>query len=697
MARQYPLERTRNIGIAAHIDAGKTTTTERILFYTGISHRMGEVHDGTAIMDFMVQEQERGITITSAATSCTWGDTRINIIDTPGHVDFTGEVERSLRVLDGAICVFDAVSGVESQTETVWRQMDRYHVPRLAFMNKMDRQGASFAASVQSMRDRLQARPIPVQLPVGAEDAFRGVVDLVEQVAHVWTADELGAQYETVAVPDEMADEVAAAREALVEAAADCSEALFEKYVNGQPVEAAELKAALRKGCIGLQLVPVLCGAAFRNKGIQPLLSAVVDYLPSPLDVPNPHGFDPAHPDREIVRAVSDKEPLSALVFKIWTDPFVGHLAFVRVYSGALKTGDSVRVARSGKDQRIGRLLKMHANKREEVEALHAGDIGAVVGLRNCTTGDTLYDKHAPIVYESMTFPEPVISVAIEPRTRADQEKLADAIAKLTREDPTLRVHQAADTGQTLISGMGELHLEIVKDRLRREFGVDANVGTPMVAYREALRAAAVAEGRYVRQTGGRGMYGHVKIRVEPREQGSGFSFRDATVGGSVPKDFVPAVEAGIREAMQAGVLAGYELCDVAATLLDGSFHEVDSSELSFKIAASLALKEAAKTAGVALLEPLMAVEVVVPDEYVGAVIGDLTARRGKVESQQVRGVLQVVTVKVPLAEMFEYATALRSLTQGRATFSMKVDRYAEAPQSVAERIIARAEGRVLA
>ena len=694
MSRQFPLERTRNIGIAAHIDAGKTTTTERILFDTGISHRMGDVDDGTAVMDFMPQEQERGITITSAATTCTWGETRINIIDTPGHVDFTGEVERSLRVLDGAVAVFCGVAGVQPQSETVWRQMDRYHVPRIAFINKMDRQGADFAAALQSMRDRLHAEPVAVQIPIGSEDGFRGVVDLVEGKSFTWADDAAAADVGDV--PAELAKPAAALRERLLEVAADCDEKLTAKYVNGEAIAPAEIRAALRKGTIAGRVVPVLCGSAFRNKGIQPLLDAVVDYLPSPLDVPNPEGFRPDDPTARESRRVSDDEPFSALVFKIWGDPFVGHLAFIRVYSGVIATGQQVRVARLGRDERIGRLLKMHANKREEIKDIGAGDIGAVVGLRAVTTGDTLCDRNAPIVYESMRFPEPVISLAVEPRTRADQDKLAGAIDKLVQEDPTLRVHQSPDTGQTLISGMGELHLDIVKDRLVREFGVAASFGRPQVSYRETIRSAAEGEGRFVRQTGGHGQYGHVRIRIEPMPRGKGFVFENALKGGTLPREFVAPTEAGIREAMQGGVLANYELVDVKATLLDGTWHEVDSSEIAFKIAGSMAFKDAARVAGVILLEPVMAIEVEVPDAYLGAVMGDLSARRGKVDHQLRRGALQVIQAKVPLSEMFEYATSLRSQSQGRATFSMELDQYGEAPRSVSEAVVARAEGRLL-
>jgi elongation factor G len=695
MTRQFPLERTRNIGIAAHIDAGKTTTTERILFFTGISHRIGEVDEGTATMDFMVQEQERGITITSAATSCTWGDTRINIIDTPGHVDFTGEVERSLRVLDGAIAVFCGVAGVQPQSETVWRQMNRYHVPRIAFVNKMDRQGADFLKAVQSMRERLAANPVVVQLPIGSEDGFRGVVDLVEEKALVWSGD-AAVEPETQPVPDEMRDEVKRHREILLETAADCDERLTEKYVEGASVTPAEVRAALRKGCIALRIVPVLCGSAFKNKGVQPLLSAVTDYLPSPLDVPPPTGTLPEDPSQVVTRKVADDEPFSALVFKIWTDSFVGHLAFVRVYSGVLGSGQHVRIPRLKRDERVGRLLRMHANKREEIDAVYAGDIAAVVGLRGATTGDTLHAKDHPIVFERVQFPDPVISITVEAKTRADQDKLAGAIEKLAQEDPTLRCSVSPDTGQTLLSGMGELHLEIIKDRLLRDFGVAASFGRPQVSYRESLRGAAEGEGRFIRQTGGRGQYGHAVVRAEPLPRARGFEFVDATKGGVIPREFISPIESGAREACQSGVLAGYELTDVRVTLLDGSWHEVDSSDIAFKIAGSLAFKEAARKAGVVLLEPVMSVEVEVPEPYLGGVMGDLAARRGKVEKQSVAGGLLVVQARVPLAEMFEYATSLRSLSQGRATFSMELSEYAEAPRSVTETVVARAEGRLL-
>ncbi len=696
MTRQFPLERTRNIGIAAHIDAGKTTTTERILFYTGISHRIGEVDDGTATMDFMVQEQERGITITSAATSCTWGDTRINIIDTPGHVDFTGEVERSLRVLDGAIAVFCGVAGVQPQSETVWRQMDRHRVPRIAFVNKMDRQGADFERAVQTMRDRLRAKPVLLQLPVGAAESFRGVVDLVEQRAMLWDGDDPGQEFTTAPVPAELAEAAAQAREKLIEAACDADEALTAKYLAGEALSPAEIRAALRKGTIALQLVPVFCGSSFKNKGVQPLLTAVVDYLPSPLDVPNPTGTRPDDASVAVTRRVADDEKFSGLVFKIWSDAFVGHLAFVRVYSGVLKAGEQVRVARLGRDERVGRLLKMHANKREEVDAVHAGDIAACVGLRAATTGDTLHAKDAPIAYERVRFPEPVISLAVEPKSRADQEKLGAAIEKLVQEDPTLRVTVSPDTGQTLLSGMGELHLEIVKDRLVRDHGVAASFGRPMVSYRESVRGPGRGEGRFIRQTGGRGQYGHAVVEVAPLPRGKGVTFVNATVGGVIPREFIGAIEGGVREAAQGGLLASYELTDVEVKLVDGSYHDVDSSEMAFKIAASMAFKDAAKQAGVLLLEPVMSLEVEVPEPYLGAVMGDLSARRGKVERQSVRGDCQVVEARVPLAEMFEYATSLRSMSQGRATFSMELAEYAEAPKNVTETIVARAEGRLL-
>jgi elongation factor G len=691
VARQTPLEKIRNIGIMAHIDAGKTTTTERILFFTGITYRMGEVHEGTATMDWMVQEQERGITITSAATTCFWRDHRINIIDTPGHVDFTAEVERSLRVLDGAVAVFCGVGGVEPQSETVWRQADKYRVPRIAFVNKMDRVGADFSRVCRMMEERLGARPVPVAIPLGEAETFRGVVDVVEKKALVWD-DPTGKTWKVLPVPEEQAAAVEEAHEKLVEAASEVDDALLERYLAGEPLRPDELRAALRKGTCSLKLTPVLCGAAFRNRGVQPLLDAVVDYLPSPADIPSVEGLDPAD-GTPAVRRTADEEPFAALVFKIMSDPFVGHLAFVRVYSGHLETGQHVSNPGRRTTERVGRILKMHANKREEIREVWAGDIAALVGLRNASTGDTICDPKAPILLERMEFPEPVLRLAIEPRTRADQEKLGQALSKLAQEDPTFRVQTDPDTGQTLIAGMGELHLEILVDRLGREFHVGANVGRPQVAYRETIRASAEAEGRYVRQTGGRGQYGHVKIRVEPLEPNGGFLFENAIVGGVIPREFIPAVEAGIREAMEMGVLAGYAMRDVRVTLFDGSYHEVDSSEMAFKIAASLAFKEACRKAGLVLLEPIMKLEVVVPEEFMGEVIGDLHARRGRIHSLESRPGVQVIAASVPLAEVFGYATDLRSMTQGRGHYTMLFSHYEEVPKAVGEEIVARVSG----
>ncbi len=692
MARKTPLEKIRNIGIMAHIDAGKTTTTERILFYTGITHKLGEVHEGTATMDRMVQEQERGITITSAATTCFWRDYRVNIIDTPGHVDFTAEVERSLRVLDGAVAVFCAVGGVEPQSEAVWRQADKYRVPRIAFVNKMDRVGADFTRVCGMMVERLHARPVPVQIPWGVSDAFCGVVDVVRMRALRWEGDALGAEFDVMPVPDELQEAAAAAHEKLVEAACEVDDALLARYLAGETIEASDLLPALRRSTLEMRITPVLCGSAFRNKGVQPLLDAVLDFLPSPLDVPAVEGSDPDS-GAPLARPASDEAPFSALVFKIMSDPFVGHLAFVRVYSGRLHTGDHVlNVARS-QGSRVGRLLKMHANKREEIQEVGCGDIAAIVGLRSAGTGDTICDPKAPVLLESMTFPEPVIRLAIEPKTKADQERLADGLQKLVREDPTFRVQTDPDTGQTLIAGMGELHLEILVDRLRREFIVAASVGKPQVAYKETIRGAAAAEGRYVRQTGGRGQYGHVKIRIEPGAPGSGFQFENAIVGGAIPREFVPAVEDGIEEAMEGGILAGYSMRDVKVELYDGSYHEVDSSEIAFKIAGSLAFKEAARKAGTVLLEPLMKVEVVVPEDYMGDVIGDVNARRGRIHSMESRPGLQVIQATIPLAELFGYATELRSLTQGRGNYTMHFSHYEEAPKSVTEEVVARVTG----
>ncbi|MEJ2079304.1 MAG: elongation factor G [Acidobacteriota bacterium] len=695
MARRVPLERTRNIGIMAHIDAGKTTTTERILFYTGINYKIGEVHEGTATMDWMVQEQERGITITSAATTCFWKDHRINIIDTPGHVDFTAEVERSLRVLDGAVAVFDAVAGVEPQSETVWRQADHYRVPRIAFMNKMDRAGADFFKSLESISKKLQAKPVALQIPLGSEENLEGVIDLIRMKAYVYRVETLGAQYDMIEIPEEYREQAEEWREKLVETVAETDNDLLEKYLAEAEISEEELTRAIRKGTIHLEFVPCLCGSAFKNKGVQPLLDAVVSFLPSPLDVPPVEGHKPGG-EEKVIRKPSDEEPFSALIFKIMTDPFVGQLAFMRVYSGWLKAGSTVFNTAKERDERIGRLLKMHANKREEIDAVYCGDIAAAVGLKNVATGDTVCDKKSPIILEAMDFPEPVISVAIEPKTRQDQDKLGFSLNKLMQEDPTFKVHTDKDTGQTIISGMGELHLEIIVDRLLREFKVGANVGKPQVAYKESITKKAEGEGRYVRQTGGRGQYGHAKIRIEPGEPGSGYVFENAIVGGTIPREFIDPVRVGIGEAMEAGVLAGYPVEDIKVELYDGSYHEVDSSEMAFKIAGSMAFKNAAKKAGPRLLEPVMRVEVVVPEEYMGAVIGDLNSRRGRIGQMEPRGNSQVVQVLVPLSEMFGYATDLRSLTQGRATYSMHFGQYDPVPQATAEELIAKAQGKLL-
>jgi elongation factor G len=691
MARLAPLERTRNIGIMAHIDAGKTTTTERILYYTGVNYKMGEVHDGTATMDWMEQEQERGITITSAATTCFWRDHRINIIDTPGHVDFTAEVERSLRVLDGAVAVFCAVGGVEPQSETVWRQADRYRVPRLAFVNKMDRVGADFFAVLEQMKRKLRANPVPVQIPLGASESFQGVIDLVEDCAYMFADEALGAQFQRVDVPEEYRETAHTWREKLLEAAAEHDEALLEAYLAGEPLAPAALRKALRELTVSNKMTPVLCGTAFKNKGVQQLLDAVVDLLPSPLDIPPIEGHTLAgEPD---VRPAEDGAPFAALAFKIMTDPFVGQLTFLRVYSGSLNSGDQVLNASRGNTERIGRLLKMHANKREEIKVIFAGDIAAVVGLRNVATGDTICTPKAPIVLEAMQFPEPVIDVAIEPKTKADQDKLGAALAKLTQEDPTFRVHTDDETGQTIISGMGELHLEIIVDRLLREFKVQANVGRPQVSYREAIKQEAQGEGRYVRQTGGRGQYGHAKIRIAPLTDGKEYEFSNEIVGGAIPREYIKPIEQGIKEALARGVMAGFPMIGVGVVLYDGSFHEVDSSEIAFKVAGSLAFQDAAKKAGAVLLEPLMEVEAVTPEEYMGDVIGDLSSRRGKVTHLEPRAGNQVITAYVPLAEMFGYATQLRSMTQGRATYTMQFDHYNEVPKNIAEEVISRARG----
>jgi elongation factor G len=682
------LERVRNIGIMAHIDAGKTTTTERILYYTGRTHKMGEVHEGAATMDWMAQEQERGITITSAATTAFWRDFRINIIDTPGHVDFTVEVERSLRVLDGAIAVFDGVAGVEPQSETVWRQADRYKVPRIAFINKMDRVGADFFASVQSMVDRLGARAVPVQLPIGQEDHFRGVVDLVEMRAITW-GDDLGMTMETGEIPPELVEQANEYHHQLIDAVADHDEELTETYLEDEAAVTPEmLRRALRAATLDITVTPVLLGSAFKNKGVQPLLDAVLAYLPSPLDVPPVHGLDP-RTEHELSRRPALDEPFSALAFKVMSDPYVGKLTYIRVYSGQVKSGDRVMNTTSGRTERIGRILQMHANHREERQDIGAGEIAAIVGLKQTTTGETLSTDTAPIVLESMTFPDPVISVAVEPKTKGDQDKLATALQRLAEEDPTFRVRSDEETGQTLIAGMGELHLEIIVDRLMREFTVDANVGRPQVAYRETVdRRVDKIEGRFVRQTGGRGQFGHAIINLEPAEPGEGYEFLDKIVGGRIPREYIPAVDLGIQEAMESGVLAGYPVVDIRVELVDGSYHDVDSSEMAFKVAGSMAFKEAMKRAKPKLLEPVMAVEVVTPEDYLGDVMGDLNSRRGRIEHLEPRGNAQVIKARVPLAAMFGYATDLRSTTQGRATFTMQFERYEEVPQSIASELV---------
>ncbi|HZI67236.1 MAG TPA: elongation factor G [Thermoanaerobaculia bacterium] len=702
MPRTSPLKDTRNIGIMAHIDAGKTTTTERILYYTGVNYKIGEVHDGTATMDWMVQEQERGITITSAATTCFWtasptpGDpsgapgllTRINIIDTPGHVDFTAEVERSLRVLDGAVAVFDAVAGVEPQSETVWRQANRYGVPRIAFVNKMDRVGANFARCVEMMRTKLNAKPAPIQIPWGIEGEHRGVIDLVAMKGIDFKDESLGAKFEVVDIPDELRQEAEAYREKLIEAVAESDDALLEKYLHGGKVESDEIKQALRRATIAGHVQPVVCGSAFKNKGVQQLLDAVVDYLPSPLDVPPMIGHDEL--GAELLREPKDDAPFSALVFKIMTDPFVGQLAFFRVYSGHLDAGSSVYNSTREKTERIGRLLKMHANKREEIKEVWAGDIAAAVGLRHVSTGDTICDENAPVILEAMNFPEPVIAVAIEPKTKADQEKMGMALGKLMQEDPTFKVHTDRETGQTIIRGMGELHLEIITDRLVREFNVGANIGKPQVAYREAITREAQGEGRFVRQTGGHGQYGHCKIRLKPAEPGHDFVFDNQISGGSIPREFIKPIEQGIKEALETGVLAGYPTTGVLVELYDGSYHDVDSSEVAFKIAGSMAYQDAAKKARPILKEPIMEVEVVVPEDYMGDVIGDLNSRRGHIKHMEPHAGVQAITARVPLSEMFGYSTNLRSMTQGRGNYTMQFAAYDEVPKSVSEEIIAK-------
>ncbi len=691
MPREFSLEKTRNIGIMAHIDAGKTTTTERILFYTGKIYKIGETHEGSSQMDWMEQEQERGITITSAATTAQWKGHRINIIDTPGHVDFTVEVERSLRVLDGAITVLDAQSGVEPQTETVWRQADTYGVPRIVFVNKMDKIGADFLYAVSTLHDRLGANAQPVQLPIGSEDEFQGCIDLIRMEAHYYL-DDLGTKEEARPVPDEYKEQAEEYRSKLIEAIADFDEEIMLKYLEGEEITVEELKRAIRKATVTGEFYPVFCGSAFKNKGIQLLLDGVVDYLPSPLDIPPIKGIDP-ETEEEVSRPADDNAPFAALAFKVMTDPYVGKLTYFRVYSGTLQSGSYVLNSTKNKRERIGRILQMHANHREEIQEVYAGDIAAAVGLKDTGTGDTLCDDKAKVVLESMVFPEPVISVAIEPKSKADQDKLSTALQKLQEEDPTFRAHIDPETGQTIIEGMGELHLDVIVDRMKREFKVEANVGAPQVAYRETFTKTAQVEGKFIRQSGGRGQYGHVWIEFSPNEQGKGFEFENAIVGGVVPKEYIPAVQAGLEDAMQNGVLAGYPLVDIKAKLFDGSYHEVDSSEMAFKIAASIALREAAKKCAPVLLEPIMKVEVTIPEEYLGDIMGNLTSRRGRIEGMETRGNGRVVTAMVPLAEMFGYATALRSQTQGRGTFTMVFDHYEEVPKSIAEEIIKKSSG----
>jgi elongation factor G len=684
---EYSLEATRNIGIIAHIDAGKTTTTERILYYTGKTHKIGEVHEGTTVMDWMPQEQERGITITSAATTCFWQTHRINIIDTPGHVDFTIEVERSLRVLDGAVGVFCAVGGVEPQSETVWRQANKYYVPRIAFINKMDRVGADFYDVLKQIKGRLLSNPVALQIPWGKEDTFKGIIDLIDMKAIVWHSEDLGATFEKLNIPDELIEEAQNYRDKLIEAAAEADEGLTEKYLNGQTISADEIRGAIRKRCISMSVVPVLCGASFKNKGVQPLLDAIVDFLPSPLDIKPAEAKDLEKADRSFICKPDFNEPFAALAFKIMNDPFVGQLTYFRVYSGKVKSGQMVYNTIKGKRERLGRLLQMHANKREDIEEVKAGDIAAAVGLRFTTTGDTLCDEKRPVLLEKLEFPEPVISIAIEPKTKADQEKLANALQKLAMEDPSFRISANEETGQTLISGMGELHLEIVVDRMRREFRVDGNIGQPQVAYKETISKIAQAESKFIRQSGGRGQYGHVVVRLESLERGKGYQFVNGITGGVIPREFIPAIDKGIQEAMLGGIIAGYPAVDIKATLLDGSFHEVDSSEIAFKIAASMAFKDASRQGEPLILEPIMSCEVICPDEYMGNVIGDLNSRRGKILSMAVRHGMQVIKAEVPLAQMFGYSTALRSVSQGRATYTMEFANYDPVPPNIAEEI----------
>jgi len=692
VARKVALDKTRNIGIMAHIDAGKTTTTERILYYTGVSHKIGEVHDGAATMDWMEQEQERGITITSAATTCFWKDHRVNIIDTPGHVDFTIEVERSLKVLDGSVAVFCSVGGVEPQSETVWRQADKYGVPRIAFINKMDRVGADFDRGVKMMRDRLGANPVPIQLPIGVEDLFRGVIDLVQMKAIIWSDESMGANYEVMEIPADLLDDAETAREALLEEISSVDEELMEKYLGGEELTIDEVKAGIRKATMALQINPVLCGTAFKNKGVQTLLDAVIDYMPSPLDVKPIPGIDP-DTGAEVTRPADDNAPFASLAFKVMTDPFVGQLTFFRVYSGVAESGAHVLNATKDKKERFGRLLKMHANKREEIKQVYSGDIAAAVGLKYTSTGDTLCDPKTPCILEAMDFPEPVIHIAIEPKTKSDQEKMGSALGKLVQEDPSLRVKTDEETGQVIISGMGELHLEIIVDRMKREFKVEANIGAPQVAYRETITKTVEVQGKFVRQSGGRGQYGDCHLRLEPLEPGGGFEYVDQIKGGVIPREYIPAVGAGAQEAAQNGILAGFPLVDVRVTCYDGSYHDVDSSEMAFKIAGSMGFKEGAAKAKPVLLEPVMDVEVVLPEEYLGEVMGDLNSRRGRVAGMEARGGAQVVSAQVPLSSMFGYSTDLRSATQGRATYTMTFDHYEQVPKAIAEEIISKTKG----
>ncbi|MBU0531303.1 elongation factor G [Patescibacteria group bacterium] len=692
MPREYSLDKTRNIGIIAHIDAGKTTVTERVLFYTGKKHKIGEVHEGEAEMDWMEQEQERGITITSAATTCFWKDHRINIIDTPGHVDFTVEVERSLRVLDGGAVIFDGVAGVEPQSETVWHQADKYNVPRICFINKLDRTGADFFFDLKSIHDRLTKKAYPVQLPIGTEENFSGIIDLLTMKATIYR-DDLGKEMEETEIPAEYAEAAKEWRGKLMEAIVENDESLMEKYLAGEEIPVADIKRVLHDAVLKLEIIPVLCGSALKNKGVQPLLDAIVDYLPNPLEVPPVEGIDVNDPEKIIVRHASDEEPFAALAFKIATDPFVGKLAFVRVYSGVLESGSYALNAATGNKERIGRLLRMHANHREEIDKIYAGDIAAVVGLKNTTTGQTLCDPENPLILESITFPEPVISVAIEPKTKADQEKMGVALSKLAEEDPTFKVRTDDETLQTIISGMGELHLDIIVDRMKREFKVEANVGAPQVAYKESIKKLAEAEGKFVRQSGGRGQYGHCWLRIEPLEAGGGFEFYDEIKGGAIPKEYIGPIEKGVKEAMERGVLAGYPVLDIKCTVYDGSYHEVDSSEAAFKIAGSMAFQAAAKNAGITVMEPVMKVEVVTPEDFMGTVVGDLNSKRAQIQEMKDRGAMKVVDAFVPLAEMFGYATELRSITQGRASYSMEFDHYEDVPKNVSAEIIEKRSG----